>query len=167
MGDQQADFKNAMRRLAATVGIISAGGPDTQAERHGITATAITSLSMDPPALLVCINRSGSFHPLMLRNGHFCVNLLRSAQAGVSNAFAGKLAPADRFLHGEWDEDELGVPFLRDAQANIFCTRQETVEYGSHSIFIGAVRHVALADEINPLLFVNGAYGQYAPLALD
>ena len=158
-----ASFRDAMRRLAATVTIISARGAG---RRHGITATAVTSLSMDPPSLLVCVNRSGSLHDLLSESGRFCVNLLRSEQAALSDAFSGKLAPEERFLHGAWKEDGEGLPFLADGQASIFCRRRDVIGYESHSIFIGQVESVLLADEISPLLYSNGAYGRCSPLEL-
>ena len=158
-----ASFRDAMRRLAATVTIISARGAG---RRHGITATAVTSLSMDPPSLLVCVNRSGSLHDLLSESGRFCVNLLRSEQQALSDAFAGKLPSEDRFLHGAWKEDGEGLPFLADGQASIFCRRRDVIEYGSHSIFIGEVESVLLTDEVSPLLYSNGAYGRCSPLEL-
>ena len=159
----QNSFRDAMRRLAATVTIISAshGG-----RRHGMTATAVTSLSMDPPSLLVCVNRTGSLHALLSESRRFCVNLLKSEQAALSDAFAGKLASEERFLHGNWAEDRDGIPYLADAQASIFCERQDAIDYGSHSIFIGRAESVHLAEDICPLLYSNGAYSRCAPLAL-
>ena len=156
-----SSFRDAMRRLAATVTIISAGGAG---RRHGITATAVTSLSMSPPSLLVCVNRSSSLHALLSENDRFCVNLLRSEQAALSEAFSGKLPSHERFLHGDWSEDETGLPYLTDSQASIFCHRQKAVDHGSHSIFIGVVDQVLTADEICPLLYSNGAYSRCSPL---
>ena len=154
-------FRDAMRRLAATVTIISAGG---SGRRQGMTATAVTSLSMDPPALLVCVNRAGALHTLLSETDRFCVNLLTSGQAALSDAFAAKLAPEERFLHGNWDEDADGTPMLADAQASIVCVKQDTVRYGTHSIFIGAVQRVRVSDDVSPLLYSNGGYGRCAPL---
>jgi len=159
----EASFRDAMRRLAATVTIITAGSPG---QRHGITATAVTSLSMDPPSLLVCVNRSSSLHSLLGESNRFCVNLLRSEQADLSNAFSGKLPSEERFLHGAWKEDKDGLPYLADAQASIFCTRHGAVDHGSHSIFIGAVESVRMIDEVSPLLYSNGAYSRCIPLDL-
>lgn len=161
MHQQEASFRDAMRRLATTVTIISAAG---QGRRHGITATAVTSLSMDPPSLLVCVNRSGSLHDLLSQTDRFCVNLLRVEQVALSNAFAGKLAPEERFLHGTWAHDEEGLPYITDAQASIFCRKQDSIQYGSHSIFIGAVEATLVSDDICPLLYSNGAYSRCTPI---
>ena len=148
-------FRQAMRRLAATVSVISLGHPDG---RHGITATAVTSLSMEPPALLVCVNQAGFFHRLLEQETRFCVNLLHSEHADVGLAFAGS-EPADRrFARGDWDEDADGVPFLRNAQANLFCDKDRQIAYGSHSIFIGSVRRVDVREDIAPLIYQDGAF---------
>ena len=157
----EASFRDAMRRLAATVTIISTGGPT---RRHGITATAVTSLSMDPPSLLVCVNRSSSLHALLSKNDRFCVNLLRSEHAGLSDAFSGKLPSEERFRHGTWLEDQDGLPFLADAQASIFCRKQTAIEHGSHSIFIGLVESVLKTDDVCPLVYSDGKYSRCSPL---
>ncbi len=159
----EASFRDAMRRLAATVTIISTGG---RGRRHGITATAVTSLSMDPPSLLVCVNRSGSLHALLADNDRFCVNLLRSEQAGLSDAFSGKLTSEERFLHGDWMDDGKGLPYLVDAQASIFCKKQDAIEHGSHSIFIGVVDSVLTMNDVCPLIYSDGKYSRCSPLEL-
>ena len=159
----QASFRDAMRRLAATVTIISARSGE---RRHGITATAVTSLSMDPASLLVCINQSSSLCPLLHEGDRFCVNLLKSEQAMLSDHFAGRLSSAERFLHGDWQDSAQGVPYLSSAQANVFCVKKETIGYGSHAIFIGEVEDVRIADEVSPLIYSNGSYGRCAPLGV-
>ena len=159
----QTSFRDAMRRLAATVTIISTGG---RGRRHGITATAVTSLSMDPPSLLVCVNRAGSLHVLLTENDRFCVNLLRSEQARLSDAFSGKLTSEERFLHGAWVDDAEGLPYLADAQASIFCRKENAVQHGSHTIFIGVVDSVLTMDDVCPLIYSDGKYGRCSPLEL-
>lgn len=157
----QASFRDAMRRLAATVTIVSARAGSC---RHGITATAVTSLSMNPASLLVCINRSSSLYPILQEAERFCVNLLTSEQAIVSDSFAGKLASEERFRHGDWQENERRVPYLSSGQANVFCIKKDAIDYGSHVILIGEVEDVRITDKICPLIYSNGAYGRYTPL---
>jgi flavin reductase len=160
----EISFRDAMRRLASTVTIISVGD---RGHRHGITATAVTSLSMDPPSLLVCVNRSGSLYAHMAEGSRFCVNLLRSGQASLSDAFSGKLAPHERFQHGRWCEDDQGLPYLADAQASVFCRKQHAIEHGSHAIFIGVVETVLSTGDISPLLYSNGTYSRCVPLNMS
>lgn len=162
MTTRPASFRDAMRRLAATVTIVTTGAGE---RRHGMTATAVTSLSMDPPSLLVCVNRGGALHALLAQSDRFCVNLLRCGQAALSDAFAGRMPAEERFRHGDWRADAHGIPYLADAQATIFCTKQDAIRQASHTILIGAVESVGAADEVSPLLYGNGGYARCTPLA--
>src|SRR6266508_5187796 len=92
-------FKRALRRFPAAVSVITSAD---QTRRHGMTATAVTSLSMDPPSLVVCVNQSSLLHDIMLLARRFCVNLLRRDQVALSAAFSGALSPEARFGLGEW-----------------------------------------------------------------
>lgn len=150
-----AAFKGAMRRLAATVTVISTGDGG---ERQGMTATAVTSVTADPPAILVCVNQSASLHPVMTNGTRFCVNLLNNAHADVAGAFGGRLQGAARFSAGDWSDNDKGVPFLTDAQANIFCTVDALMIYGTHTIFVGKVDSVRLFGDIAPLIYQDGRY---------
>lgn len=149
------DFRGAMRRLTSTVSVIS-GAHD--GEWFGMTATAVTSVCDDPPALLICVNQSASIHAPLHVSGRFCVNILQVGQEFVSGAFSGRLKGADRFAQGRWAPADDGLPYLQDAQANIFCTVERFVQFGTHGIFIGAVDAVCLADRIAPLLYEDGKY---------
>ena len=153
-------FRSAMRRFTATVSIISAAHDGT---RHGMTATAVTSVSMNPPSLLVCVNRAGRLHEMMTACQRFCVNVLHAEQCGVSRIFAQAEA-SERFAHGDWLENSQGVPYLRGAQVSVFCRKNAVVPYGSHGVFFGDVEQVEVRDDIAPLLYQNGDYGTYGPL---
>lgn len=155
------DFRLAMRRLASTVTILSTR---VGAERHGITATAVVSLSFDPPSLLVCVNRSASVHRPIVQSGYFCVNPLREVHAPIARAFAGTLNVRTRFSAGDWAEGCCGLPYLKDAQANVFCRLDACTAYGTHSIFIGRVLEVRVAEEVMPLVYRDGAYSSAVAL---
>jgi flavin reductase (DIM6/NTAB) family NADH-FMN oxidoreductase RutF len=155
------NFRAAMRRFTATVSVISSC---LDGERHGMTATAVTSVSLEPPSLLVCVNRKGRLFEMLERSPRFCVNVLHAGQSAVSRTFA-RPHSAERFAQGQWDDDAFGVPYLRDAQVAIFCTKALAVPHGSHSVFFGNVAAVRLRDEIAPLLYQDGAYGVCEPLA--
>ena len=131
-----------------------------------MTATAVTSVCADPPSLLVCINGSAAIHDPLLASKRFCVNLLRVGQEAVSAAFGGKLRGMERFGEGTWALSDNGIPFLETAQANVFCGVEQIVPYGTHSIVIGGVEDVQLADHVSPLLYENGKYAKSATLAL-
>ncbi len=148
-------FKGAMRRLAATVTIVTTG---SAAERNGMTATAVSSVTTDPPALLVCVNRTASLHPSLLMGSRFCINLLHVQHAELSHLFGGKALPEERFQHGQWAFDEHGTPYLTDAQSNLFCVVDALLDYGTHTIFVGKVKGIRLHGEVAPLIYRDGRF---------
>ncbi|UXT61358.1 flavin reductase family protein (plasmid) [Agrobacterium fabrum] len=151
-----------MRRLTTTVSVITSS---TDGDWYGMTATAVTSVCAEPAALLVCINASSSLHSPVLASGQFCVNMLQVNQQDISTAFAGRLKGRDRFLAGDWRISEEGLPYLTDAQASLFCTLQQTVPFGTHSIVIGTVNRVLFSETISPLLYEDGKYARSMALA--
>lgn len=151
----RASFKRAMRRFPAAVSVITSAD---QSRRHGMTATAVTSLSLDPPSLIACINRSTLLHDIMLLGRHFCVNVLRRDQAELSTAFSGAMAPEARFGLGDWLSTADGTSYLVDAQINIFCRKVAAVPYGTHTIFIGEAEAVNVHDPIEPLIYQDATY---------
>lgn len=148
-------FRAAMRRLAASVGIVVAmsdSGP------VGMAATSVTSLTVDPPAVLICVNRATVLHALLVPTAPLSVNLLSRHQHDVSAAFGGGLAHEERFKVGEWREGGNGLPALTDAQANLSCVIDAMLAYGTHSIVIARVLHAVVSDEVAPLIYQDGAY---------
>ena len=148
-------FRQAMRRVASTVNVISIR---VDGQPMGITATAVSSISLDPPSLLVCINRTASVHAPMGGMPHFRVNVLHRAQEAIAAMFADRAQHALRFLSG-WDLDCGSAPRLLDAQASILCRRTDHHQFGTHSIFIGVVEEVFTRPEVDPLLYLDGRYG--------
>jgi flavin reductase (DIM6/NTAB) family NADH-FMN oxidoreductase RutF len=148
-------FKQSMRRVAATVNVISICVDGTP---MGITATAVSAVSMDPPSLLVCVNQAASLHPWIGDAGHFSVNVLHRDQVDVATMFADRKLEAQRFLTG-WDNDCIAPPRLRGAQASILCRRIDHHRFGTHSIFIGLVEEVITRAEIDPLVYLDGKFG--------
>jgi flavin reductase (DIM6/NTAB) family NADH-FMN oxidoreductase RutF len=153
--DLIALFKNAMRRLAASVTIVTAVKDH---EKCGITATAVTSVTTQPPAVLVCVNRSTSVHSVLKPGAPFCVNLLHHQHVDISNAFGGFFKCEDKFAYGTWLENDHRVPYLADAQANLFCTVDGEMHYGTHTIVIGKIESVLVAGDVAPLIYQNGGY---------
>lgn len=149
------DFRAAMRRVASTVNVISIC---VDGEPMGITATAMSSLSVDPPSLLVCINRAAAMHAPMEDVTHFTVNVLHRDQAGIAQMFADREKHALRFASG-WDVCSTNPPRLADAQAALTCRRIDHHRFGTHSIFIGVVESIAIRDAVAPLVYLNGDYG--------
>ncbi len=154
-------LKQAMRRLASTVTIITTNDNGVP---YGMTATAVTSLTMDPPSLVICLNKEAGIHDPLLRSGAFCVNLLRPGHEPLSSDFSGKKVGQKRFESGNWEILEQQAPYLADAQSSIFCDVQATLPYGTHTIVVGRVTKVLVAESVMPLVHHNGRYGQFAPL---
>src|SRR5947199_1543748 len=148
-------FKLALRRFPAAVSVITSADRN---RRHGMTATAVTSLSLDPPSLIVCVNQSTLLHDIMLLARRFCVNVLRRDQITLSSAFSGALSAEERFGLGDWMTSAEGVTYLADAQINIFCKKAAAVPYGTHTIFIGEAETVIVRDPIEPLIYQDATY---------
>ncbi|AHI26309.1 flavin reductase domain protein FMN-binding protein [Komagataeibacter xylinus E25] len=127
-------FKMAMRRLAATVNVITC---ESNGVPFGMTATAVTALSADPESLLICINRAARICATIEERRAFCVNILATHHADVSQTFGGMAKGVERFDIGTWECAETGLPYLVDAQANVFCDLDHFVSYGTHNVFLG------------------------------
>jgi flavin reductase (DIM6/NTAB) family NADH-FMN oxidoreductase RutF len=149
--------KDAMRRVASTVNVITICVAN---QPMGITATAMSSLSMDPPSLLVCINRAASLHASIADVSHFGVNVLHAEQADLAQMFADRTKEELRFASGGWHLDCERPPRLLDAQASFLCRRIDHHQFGTHSIFIGVVEDVVFRDGVDPLIYLNGQYGR-------
>ncbi|MCW5695098.1 MAG: flavin reductase family protein [Bauldia sp.] len=153
-------FRGAMRSLAGAVSVITAGFGD---ERSGLTATSVSSLSIDPPTLIACINRNASTWPLIQRHRHFGVNVLAPHHEVVADRFAGRhgVKGAARYAGADWLELVTGAPILADAVVAIDCELEEAIDRHSHSIVIGRVRaiHAGLGDADAALIYWRGAYG--------
>ena len=158
------DLRQAMRHLAGGVSIITAGiGED----RTGLAATSVTALSMEPPTMLFCLNRTASAWPVIRRHGHFAVNIPSAEQQPVAERFAGRggLKGAARYEGATWRELPSGASGLEGALAVIDCRVDEIIERHSHAIIIGGVVSVTLASGVSPEPLVY-AHGAFAPVLL-
>jgi len=156
--DTAEEFRQAMRRVASTVNVITIC---VDGEPMGITATAMSSLALDPPSLLVCIHRGASLHGSMEGVTHFGVNILHRDQEHLARMFADREARHLRFSSG-CTVDGAGPPRLADAQGFILCRRTDHHRFGTHSIFIGVVEEVSYREEVEPLIYLNGSFGTAA-----
>lgn len=153
-------FRTVLRRLASSVAVITSGHGE---EAAGMTATAVTSVSLAPPALLVCVNRAASLHPVVAREGRFRVTYLRHDQQDIATAFGGGSAGLEKFQHGRWRLNAPGGPRLAGALAHVVCDLDATFDYGTHTLFIGRVRSVRSRDA-EPLVYRDGTYRALAEL---
>jgi flavin reductase (DIM6/NTAB) family NADH-FMN oxidoreductase RutF len=152
-----ADFRSAMRHLTGGVSVITVGrGRDIS----GMTVTSVSSLSVDPPSLIVAINRSSSAWPLLKQCGFFGVNILNADQLDIAERFTGRtgLKGADRFTGAEWITGASGVPLLVGALAALDCEVEDIVERHSHAIVIGRGRDIKLSSRTAALAYWQGQY---------
>ncbi len=150
-------FRQGMSRLAAAVNLITTDGA---AGRSGFTASAVCSVTDDPPMLLVCMNRANSHAAAFTANRVLCVNTLGPGQEELSNTFAGMrgLEGAARFTVGEWQALETGAPVLLDAAAAFDCEVADTVEQGTHAVLFARVRAVRLGPDAGGLVYFQRRY---------
>ena len=151
----EADFKSAMKNLAAGVTLITSV---SNAQRGGMTATAVCSLSAAPAQLVVCVNRHNSTHQMIMESRKFCVNVLAADQSEVAQRFSNHLARTERFEYGQWSMLKTGSPVLMDALVAFDCELGEAIESGTHSIFVGRVVDVHALEQSSPLLYYRSGY---------
>ena len=151
------DFRGAMRHLTGGVSVITVG---RGTEITGMTVTSVASLSVEPPTLIVSINRGASSWPILKREGAFGVNILAADQLEIAERFTGKggLTGADRFPGAQWIRRVSGVPLLVGALAAIDCEVEDIVERHSHAIVIGRVLDIQRSTHTAALAYWQGRY---------
>ncbi len=154
------DFRQAMRRLATTVAIVTTGSGDTYA---GMAATAVMSVTADPPTLVVAVNRTASMSPILGEHGWFCVNLLAERHQELVAIFGGRKSGQARFEDGNWLMSADRPPVLADAAASLVCETSGRFEVGTHTLFTGAVRSIVNHPKIDPLIWVDGRVASALP----
>lgn len=152
-----ASFRHAMGRLAGAVSVITVG---TGQERTGFTATSVSSFSMEPPTILVSLNRDSSSWPALREAGSFAVNILAHDQSDVADRFAGRggIKGNDRYVGWDWQRLGTGTLGLSRAVSVIDCDLDEAIERHSHAILLGRVRSVETTHDAAPLLYWRGGY---------
>jgi len=148
-----ADFRSAMSRFASGVTVVTT--KDSAGKHHGITVSAFCSVSLDPPLVLICIEKTTGSHHAFEESGRFTVNILSSNEAGVSEHFASLLE--DKFANIDFAVDEHGVPILNGSICALQCSLFKSLDGGDHSIFLGQVEHVIVRDA-EPLIYFKGGY---------
>lgn len=162
--DLAAQLRRALRRTAQPITILTSR--DSDSAPHGIAASAVISVSMDPPSMVVSVNRSASIHPVLAKTGAFCINVLHTDQSGLVEAFARSDQREQRFLSADWLRGPRDLPYLRSAQAAIFCATELSVDYATHTLCIGSVIEVRTFGERLPLLWFDGAFAGISPPAI-
>jgi flavin reductase (DIM6/NTAB) family NADH-FMN oxidoreductase RutF len=152
-----AEFRKAMGNFATGVTIISV---DVNGQAHGMTANAVTSVSLDPVLVLVCVGQSARTHAHLHARKRFGINVLAESQRGLSEYYArvplGDVQ-AEEEAGADFDRTKAGTPVLRGALAYLECKLKSAQDAGDHTIFIAEVEEVVVRDG-EPLLFFKGKY---------
>ncbi|MFT4191594.1 MAG: pyrimidine utilization flavin reductase protein F [Comamonas sp.] len=151
----KADYRNAMACLGAAVNIITSDGPGGRA---GFTASAVCSVTDEPPTLLVCLNRSASVHAAFGANGVLCVNVLAPGHEALSDLFGGKTPMAERFAAADWATLATGAPVLAGAAAAFDCRVVRSVAVGTHDVLFCEVAALARSGVGDGLVYFGRRY---------
>jgi flavin reductase (DIM6/NTAB) family NADH-FMN oxidoreductase RutF len=152
----ERQFRSVMRRLAGGVSIVTAGRDDDIA---GMTVTSLTSLSANPPRVLMNINRQASSFALIERYRLFGINILGADQQPVAVRFSnGNLRGKQRFDGTPWFAAPSGVPLLGSSVAALECQVEEIIERYSHGIIVGRILSMELSHRLSSLAYWNGQY---------
>lgn len=154
-----AEFPEAVRRLPRGVSVISFGAGD---ERFGLTATSVSSLSLDPPTILVSVNRESPFFREFLRSRSFGVSVLAGGHDALADRFSGgaQIPEAERRRDDVWAASASGVPLLVEAVAAFDCEQDDTMECHGYAVVVGRVRSVRARGGSSALVYWRGAYNQ-------
>jgi len=150
-------FLACMRMLASGCAVIAARH---EGQRAGLTATAVCSVTADPPRIIVCVNRKVRAHALIANSAALSVNMLTQSHETVARRFAGLIdgvVGEERFVGADWDEGVTGSPILKDALFSLDCRVIEAIPASTHSIFLCEVVE-ARSAEAAPLLYFNGRF---------
>lgn len=152
------DHRYGMRHFAVGVTIITARDGDTRA---GLTATAVCSVTADPPRLVVFVNKNVAASEVILDSGALCVNVLAGEQEEVAKAFAGMIKEVHgdaRFEHGRWRELATGAPTLDGSLANFDCRVIKVFDESTHNAFLCEVLATCERNDGEALIYLNGAF---------
>ncbi|MGZ4960871.1 MAG: flavin reductase family protein [Methylomonas sp.] len=157
MSVDASQFKNALKLWASGVTVVTAQSVNDGLK--GMTATSFSSVSVDPPQILVCLNKITDTGGALLESRHFAVNVLASDQQDVSNQFAGNSTQEERFASVTWEKGDNGAPLLTKALVSLECKVVQQIQAGTHWIVIGEVEKV-ICRTGEPLLYYSSAYRQ-------
>ncbi len=150
---EKHDFRRVLGSFAAGVTIVTTRTSD--GALYGLTATAFTSVSLNPPLVLVCVDKRSESHPHLPDSKIFAVNLLAADQVELSNRFA--VSGADKFAGLETTTKITGAPILKGVLGYLDCKTTQIVDAGDHTIFIGEIQALDAFDG-EPLVHFRGAY---------
>jgi flavin reductase (DIM6/NTAB) family NADH-FMN oxidoreductase RutF len=148
-----AEFRDVIGRFATGVTVVTTA---VAGRWYGTTASAVTSLSLEPPMLLICLNAASATGTAIVRSARFAVNILAEGQGDLARRFATK-AP-DKFGGVQLTTGRHGIPLLDDALAHVECRVNEQVSGGTHTVFFGMAERVS-GHAGQPLAYFRGSFG--------
>lgn len=151
----RAEYRNAMARLGAAVNIVTTDGPGGRA---GFAATAVCSVTDQPPSLLVCINRNSSAYKPLTENQVLCVNVTSEQHRSLSQLFGGKTPVDERFAGAEWSTLATGAPVLDGALESFDCNVQAIFPSGTHDIVLCTVAAIKERRDGRALVYFERNY---------
>jgi flavin reductase len=152
----KTEFRNAMARVCAPVNVITTKG---EAGRGGFTATAMCSVTDEPPTLLVCMNSRSAQTQMFIENQRFCVNVLTQEHKALAASFAGQQTDmAARYADADWTDLPSGNQALADAIVSFDCRLTDARLVGTHNIFIGEVVDIRCRRDGHALLYFDRNY---------
>jgi flavin-dependent trigonelline monooxygenase, reductase component len=154
----KSELRRVMGHFATGVTVITTR--DENGRPFGLTANAVTSVSLTPPLILVCVDKTADTYPYFERSKVFTVNILSDTQEGVSRRFA--TTGIEKFEGIGYHRTETGCAVLDDAVGHIDCRIVDSYDAGDHTIYMGEVLS-ADANDVPPLLFYRGGYRKLAP----
>jgi flavin reductase (DIM6/NTAB) family NADH-FMN oxidoreductase RutF len=152
-GVEPPQFRQLLGRFATGVTVLTSRSQ--KGHPIGMTASSVASVSLDPPLVLVSVDKVHDMHAALENGTHFVLNILSAEQEALSRRFAG--AEPDRFLGVSYRENERGIPVIDGIVAHINCEKRSTVPGGDHTVFIGLVVGGDATDR-RPLLYYRGGY---------
>ncbi len=153
-------LRTVMRQWATGVALVTVG---RQGYAHGMTVNSFVSISLEPPLILVSMERSARTHHIALEERRFAVVILSTDQRDLSEIFAGRTPDeGDRFKSMETELTPSGIPVPRNTLAVLDCAIEETIEAGTHTVFIARVEHAEVSGDSPPLLYFNPNYRKLA-----
>jgi flavin reductase (DIM6/NTAB) family NADH-FMN oxidoreductase RutF len=156
-----SEFRLALGQFATGVTVVTA--EHSPGRVHGMTANSFTSVSLDPPLILICVSHAAQLLPMLNRQKRFGVNILKNNQRAISEYFARteESAETEKQLGIRYRWTEKGIPLLEDALVNLTCNVVDSHVAGDHTIFIAEVESVEIYDG-EPLLYLRGNYRHVA-----
>lgn len=155
MSVSSKDFRAGMRQLGGAVNVITT---HQSGQSYGLTATAVCSVTAEPPRLLACVNKTGITFKSIQESGTLVINTLCAEHKELAEVFAGMGGNAedDRFHVGNWDHSNR-IPVLKDALVSFTCDVQDIQDVGTHGVILADIKAIAMGKG-EPLFYIDGIF---------